>query len=142
MNNPNKKIKDFFSEYEKSFSALDIKKQAKLFSDTFISAGPKGAITQNKQQFLDMAEQMAQYYKKVGQEYAKVLSLEETPISKEYSLIKVHWGAKFKKTGDKLVEFDVSYLLQTNLPELKIIMFVAHQDEEQAMKELGITPSK
>ena len=60
------------------------------------------------------------------------------PVSDNYSLVKVHWGAKFKKTGDKLIEFDVSYLVQKTGHEPKIILFIAHQDEEKAMEELGL----
>ena len=52
----------------------------------------------------------------------------------------VHWGVTFKKTGDKLIEFDVTYFVQTTGPEPKINMFIAHQDEQQAMQELGLLP--
>ncbi len=131
-------IKRFFSEYESSFSELDLEKQAGMFADTFISAGPKGAIAESKDQFLEMAEKAVEFYGTVGQEYVKILSLSETPISNEYSMVKVHWGAKFQKTGDKLIEFDVSYLLQKIGEELKIILFIAHQDEQKAMEELGL----
>ena len=60
------------------------------------------------------------------------------PVSDDYSLVKVHWGVKFRKTKDSLIEFDVSYLVQKTGSEPKIILFIAHQDEEQAMKELGL----
>jgi hypothetical protein len=53
-------------------------------------------------------------------------------------LVKVHWRARFRKAGDKLIEFDVSYLVQKTGPEPKIILFIAHQDEQQSMKELGL----
>ena len=53
-------------------------------------------------------------------------------------MVKVHWGVTFKKTGDKLIEFDVSYFVQKTGPEPKIIMFIAHQDEGKAMKELSL----
>lgn len=36
--------KKMFEEYEKAFAALDIEKNAELFADAFISAGPRGAI--------------------------------------------------------------------------------------------------
>jgi hypothetical protein len=64
--------------------------------------------------------------------------MEETPISDQYSMVKVHWGVTFRKTGDRVIEFDVSYLVQNIGPEPKIILFIAHQDEEEAMKELGL----
>ncbi len=131
-------IKNLFAEYEKAFSALDIEKNAEFFADAFISAGPKGAIAQSKSEFLQMAGQAAEFYRSVGQEYAKILALEEFPISDHYTLVKVHWGAKFQKTGDRLIEFDVSYLVQKTGPEPKIILFIAHQDEQKAMEELGL----
>jgi hypothetical protein len=132
------RIQQLFEEYEKAFAALDTKKNASFLADTFISAGPQGAIAQNKEEFMKMADQASEFYKSIRQSYAKILHLEETPISTEYSMVKTHWGVKFKKTGDRLIEFDVTYFVQLNLPEPRIIMFIAHQDEQQAMKELGL----
>jgi len=56
--------------------------------------------------------------------------------------VKVHWGVTFEKTGDKLIEFDVSYIVQKIGEEPKIILFIAHQDEQKTMSELGLLPSK
>ena len=64
--------------------------------------------------------------------------MDEIPISNEYSMVKVRWGVTFRKTGNRLIEFDVTYFIQKTGPEPKIIMFIAHQDEEKAMKELGL----
>jgi hypothetical protein len=33
-------------------------------------------------------------------------------MQKKYSMVHVHWGAAFEKTGDKPIEFDVTYILQ------------------------------
>jgi hypothetical protein len=85
-----------------------------------------------------MASKAAEFYRSVGQTSAKILSMDENPISNEYSMVKVHWGVTFKKTGNKLIEFDVTYFIQKTGSEPKIIMFIAHQDEERAMKELGL----
>jgi len=134
----NKNLEAFFSEYERAFSSFDFKRQAELFGDVFISAGPRGAVAQNKPEFLKLAEQAVEFYKRIGQTSAKILSLEETPVSHEYSMVKVHWGVTFQKTGTRLIEFDVSYFIQMTDPEPKIIMFIAHQDEQKAMQEMGL----
>jgi len=131
-------IKKLFIEYEKAFSALDVAKNAEFFADIFISAGPRGAIAQSKAEFLKLADKAAEFYRSVGQTSARILTLQETPISDEYSMVRVHWGVTFKKTGDKLIEFDVSYFVQKTGPEPRIIMFIAHQDEQKAMQELGL----
>lgn len=132
-------VKKLFADYEKAFDALDIEKQVDFFADTFISAGPKGTIAQGRDQFMKMSRQAADYYRKLGQTGARILSMKETPISDQYSFVTVHWGATFRKTGDKPVEFDVTYVLMRVDPKKpRIIMFVTHQDEEETMKELGL----
>lgn len=134
----NEDVRKLFAEYEKLFDALDVAGQARFFADSFISAGPHGAIAQSKAEFLKMAEQAAAFYKSVGQTSAKILSIEEIPISDKYSLVRVHWAATFQKTGTKTVEFDVSYVVQRMGEEPKIILFITHQNEQQAMNELGL----
>ncbi|MDQ1280521.1 MAG: uncharacterized protein QG670_1784 [Thermoproteota archaeon] len=131
-------VKKFFAEYEKAFIALEVERQVPMFAEHFMSAGPKGNIARSRDEFEKMAHQAAEFYKSVGQTEAKILYMWETPISNEYSMVLVHWGVKFKKTGDKLIEFDVTYFIQNPVSDPKIIMFIAHQDEEKAMKELGL----
>jgi hypothetical protein len=132
-------VKKLFAGYEKAFSTLDFEKNAEFFADSFISAGPNGIITRSKAEFLKEARKASEFYKSIGQQSAKIISLDEIPISDQYSMIKVHWGVTFRKTGDKLIGFDVSYIVQKIGQEPKIILFIAHQDEQKAMKELGLT---
>lgn len=132
-------IKKLFTEYEKAFNALEVEKQVPFFAEHFISAGPRGSIAVGRDEFARMASKAAEFYRSVGQTSAKILSMDETPISNEYSMVKVHWGVTFKEIGSRLIEFDVTYFIQKTGPDPKIIMFIAHQDEEKAMKELGLT---
>jgi hypothetical protein len=129
--------KKLFDEYADAFDKLEIERHAPLFAEHFISAGPKGSIAQGRDQLMAMSRQGAEFYRSVGQTGAKILSMKETAISPEYSMVTVHWAASFKKL-DKPVEFDVSYFVQKTEPnDPKIIMFIAHQDEDAAMKELS-----
>ena len=127
-------IENLFIEYEKAFNDLDIKTSAEFFADTFISAGPKGTIAQNKKDFLKKAEQASAFYRSVGQSSAKIISKHIIPISDQYTMVTVHWGVTFEKTGDKLTEFDVSYIIYQPGDEPSIILFIA----QEAMKELGL----
>jgi hypothetical protein len=132
------RIEALFREYADAFSRLDGRRQAKLFADTFISAGPRGEIAVGKDQFVELSGKAAGFYRSVGQKKAELLSAEETPISPDYSLVKAHWGAWFEKTGDKPVEFDVSYIVHKTGGDPKVVLFITHQDEEEAMKQLGL----
>ena len=87
-----------------------------------------------------MADNATAFYRSVGQTSARILRIEEVPISNEYSMVKTHWGVTFRKTGDRLIGFDVTYFVMKTGPEPRIIMFIAHQDEQKAMDELGLLP--
>ena len=131
-------IDTFFADFEKHFSALDVQAQADAYADTFISAGPKGTIAQGKQDLINKAQQAADFYKSVGQTGAKIISKQEQPITNEYTMVTVHWGVTFEKTGDALNEFTVTYIIQETEAQPKIILFITHQDEQEAIQKLGL----
>jgi ketosteroid isomerase-like protein len=131
-------LKNLFTEFEKAIGALDFEKIGELYADSFMAIGPDGVITSSKAEFLEGAHQAGEFYKSIRQTSLTIVSLEETEISKHYSLVTVRWGATFSKTGDKLVEFDDSYVVQRIGPEPKIVVLIAHQDERKVLKELGL----
>lgn len=135
-----KELKDFMQAYAAAFDKLDVETQAELFSDVFLSAGPKGVIAQSKRDFKAKAHEAGEMYRRLGQNSARILTMNEHQVSEGYSLVKVHWGVTFAKTGSKLIEFDVSYLVDLTGPEPRILLFIAHQDEDEAMRELGLKP--
>ena len=85
-------VQKLFAEYEKAFATLDIEKSAGFFADAFISAGPRGAIAQNKAEFLKMAHEASEFYKRVGQTSAKSFHL-----PKPLSAMSIQWS---KSTGE------------------------------------------
>ena len=132
-----KRIKTLFDDYAKSFSALELQKHARFFADSFVAAGPKGVISQGRDEFIKNADEAAAFYRKVGQESVEIKSMKETWFSENYVMVTVHWAAHFKKLS-KPVEFDVSYLVQLTEDKPKIILFISYEDEEEVMKELGL----
>jgi hypothetical protein len=52
--------------------------------------------------------------------------------------VKIHRGATFLKTVDRMIEFNVSCLMQKTGPAPTIILSVSQHDEEQAMKVPGL----
>jgi len=127
-----------FKEYETAFDKLDVKTISGYCADSFISAGPKGSITQSRKDYEKKAEQATKFYKSVGRNSAKIISKRVMPICNDYSMVVVRWGVTFDKTGNKLIEFDTSYIIQETGSEPKIILLISHEDEEEAMKKLGL----
>ena len=131
------RVEKLFADYGKSFSALEMRRIAGLYAEQFVAAGPKGVISQGREAFLANADKAAEFYRSVGQESADLLSAKETWYGEFYVMVTIHWGVRFK-TLPELVEFDVSYLVQLTDEPPKIILFISHEDEQEAMQKLGL----
>ena len=116
---------------------MRLQKTAQLYADTFIGAGPKGIISNTRDEFIKNADKAAEFYRSVGQERAEIKSMKETWFSENYVMVTIHWAAYFKSLKEP-AEFDVSYLVQLTDETPKIILFISHEDEEEAMKKLGL----
>lgn len=140
MEQNNSVIKNFFETYALVSMEPNLERHASLYAGEFIAAGPSGsAAFKNDGKFIEWLKQVHDFNKKIGMEALRAVSVSSDPISDKYSFATVEWGAKFKKTGEKLIRFEITYLLQFIENEPKILAYVDHEDQEKAMKELGIT---
>ena len=133
-------LDNLFRDYEAAFDKLDLKKISGYCADNFISAGPGGSIAQNRKEHEKKAELAIKFYKSVGRNSARIISKRVMPICNEYSMVVVRWGVTFEKTGARLIEFDISYIVQETGIAPKIILLISHEDEGAAMKKLGLEP--
>jgi hypothetical protein len=131
------RIEKLFADYGKSFSALEMRRVAGLYAEQFVAAGPKGVISQGRDEFLANADKAAAFYRSVGQESAEMKSAKETWFGEQYVMVTIHWAVRFKSLP-RPAEFDVSYLVQLTDEEPRIILFISHEDEEETMKKLGL----
>ena len=129
-----------FKQYATAFDQMDIKAISHFCADNFMSAGPNGIISQTKQEYVEKAEQVVNFYRSIGRKSARIISKRMMPICDKYTMVVIRWGITFEKTGSALIEFDISYIIYEEEPDPKIILFISHEDEEIAMKKLGIRP--
>ena len=131
-----------FKQYETAFDKLDLKTISGYYADTFLSAGPNGIIAENKKEFEEKAEQAADFYRSVGQKSARIISKRIMPICDKYTMVVVRWGVIFEKTESKTIEFDVTYIVYETDDDPKVVFFISHEDEQEAMKKLGLPGKK
>ena len=133
-------IARLFEKYETYFRTLNFKEQARLYGRHVIAAGPHG-VAYHRNNFLNRFVfnlGMRSFYKRAGMTSVRIMNLEEFQISREYSMVKVHWGAKFEKTGSRIIEFDISYLVRKTAFQPEIILFISHEDEQALFKKYGL----
>ena len=132
-------IDSLFSQYENAFDKLDLKAISGYCADSFMSAGPKGSITQSRTEYENRADETIDFYKSNGRSSARILSKRVMPICNEYSMVVVRWGMTFEKTGARVIEFDKSYIIQEIDSDPRIILLISHEDEEEIIRKLGLT---
>ena len=131
-----------FKQYETAFNKLDLQSISHYYADTFISAGPKGIIAQNKKEFEEKAEQAVNFYRSAGQKSARIISKRIMPICDQYTMVVIRWGVTFEKTASRIIEFDITYIVYETEESARIILFITHEDEHEAMKKLSLSNKK
>lgn len=134
------KLKVFFEGVEKASNTLDLSVIDTQFADQFIFADPNGTRVIEKQKFLAALPQRQEFFKSIGHQSTKVLSLEETPIDDQYTMVKAHFLMKFRKMSGELKEANIAstYILFMKGDSPRITMQIEHEDLQQAMKDRGL----
>ena len=136
----NNLIKKFFEGVEKASNTLDLDLIGSQFADQFIFADPNGTRVIEKQKFLPALPKRQEFFKSLGHQSTKILSLEETPIDKRYTMVKAHFLMTFEKTSGQITEarIDSTYILFMNGDSPRIVMQIEHEDLQQAMQARGL----
>jgi hypothetical protein len=50
----------------------------------------------------------------------------------------VRWSARFAKTGDRAIEFEIAYLLERAGASWQLLGYVSERDEVEEMRALGL----
>ena len=132
------RLDTLFKQYETAFDKLDLDALSGYCADCFISAGPKGTISHTRKDFEENAGETLKFYQSVGRNSARIISKRVMPICETYTMVVIRWGITFEKMGDKLIEFDISYVIQETDVDPKIILLISHEDEKTAIKKLGL----
>lgn len=133
-------VEQLFRQYEQLAQQKDFAAQAKLFSHDLIGATPL-EVQHHSNNVLSRwiyDRGMAKFYSEAGLRSVKIVSMEETLISANYSSVKVRWAATFEKTGDTPIEYDITYIVRDTGKGLEIVMFIAHEDEMTTLRRYGI----
>jgi hypothetical protein len=147
MGSTNRKLEEFFREYEARFNkamtgTIDTEATANAFASCFIEASPFGVnCGKNDDQFRVMIPKGYEFYRSIGTKTMKIASLDITLLDDYHSMAKVHWQANYmKKDGsEESIDFDVIYFVQTINDQLEIFAYITG-DEQGVLRERGLIP--
>jgi hypothetical protein len=130
------RIQKFFEGVEQTSNTLDLDLINTQFADQFIFTDPYGTRVVEKQKFLAFLPQRREFFKSIGHQSTKVLSLDETQLDEQYTMVKAHFLMQFKKVSGEIAEANVdsTYFLFMKGDSPKIVMHMEHEDVKEAMQ--------
>jgi len=132
-------LRQFFDRYAELSTGSTPEALSPLYAPTFIVAGPEGSQAfPNDDKFLDWLRQIHAFNQQYGMRGLEVRQLQEVPLSPIHTLATVTWGARFEKTGDRLIEFTIAYLVERAGQNWTILAYVSERDQAGEMKRLGL----
>ena len=134
------KITAFFEGVEQASNSLNLDLIDSQYTDQFIFADPYRTRVVEKQMFLPFLPKRHEFFKSLGHQSTRVLSLEETPIDDQYTMVKVHFLMQFQQSSGELKEakVDSTYILFIKGEMPRIVMHIEHEDLKEAMQARGL----
>jgi hypothetical protein len=129
----------FFSRYAQLSTGPRPEDLAPLYAPTFIVGGPEGSQAfANDARFIEWLQQVTTFNRKRGMQALTVVSIRDISLSPLHTLASVTWGARFEATGDRLVEFEISYLLEVSADAWRILAYISRADQQREMERAGL----
>lgn len=129
----------FFSRYAQLSLGPQPEALAGLYAPTFIVAAPEGSHAfANDGRFLDWLRQMSAFNRQHGMRSLTVVSIQRIDLSPLHALATVTWGARFDKTGDRMIEFAIHYLLERSDSDWRILSYISRESQNAEMAKAGL----
>jgi hypothetical protein len=132
-------LEQFFRDYGRAAMGDDPAAIAAFYAESFLVAGPQGSATfPNDDQFLAWLRRLHDFNRQAGMLSMEPVAVAGTAVAPGYDLARVTWGARFQKTGDELIRFAITYIIRHTDQGPKLIAYISHEDQEEAMRAHGL----
>jgi hypothetical protein len=125
------KVASFFEHYRAALAASDIKAIASAYEDHFLMSGPAGQeYVKNGRAFKTSLRKSAKFYQYMGVNNVKVTKFDCSVLDKHHAGVEVEWQL-LDRDGAELIRHNVSYIIYVGRKGIRIIFFIAHNEEER-----------
>lgn len=136
-------MQQWFRDYAEAVSRFDADRVSRQYADCYVEAGPGGShCIRNDETFRKALRQKREFMSGLGFKSAKAVSVVDSRLDQNYSMVKVHWRMEFEnKPGRRIdAEFDNTYFVRHEGYDARVVCYISHQDEEKTMRDLGLLP--
>ena len=128
----------FFEGYATASISGTAEEMAAFYAEGFVAAGPEGAFGGlNDEKFLAWLGRVRQVNEERGMQSLRPAEVrEESAVGPHHRLVSVRWATQFEATGERSIEFTISYLLHLKGP--RIVAYVSHESEAGRVEAEGL----
>jgi len=135
-------VQEFFDQYARSRSTMDIDRIASQYADSCMLAAADGAQVAEKPAILAGFTKALALLKTVGHTSTRVSSLDETSVDEHYAMVRAQFVWRFEKAAAPPidVEVDSMFILYFKDDVRKIVLHHEHEDFWQVLRTRGVLP--
>jgi hypothetical protein len=136
-----KRIQTFFDAYATSSLAGDADDVGKAYFSTYIEAAPSTVEVFNvDDEYKCAVKTKAGAMKKLGLVASEIDIIGTRLLAPNHHLVDAQWRLRFVREGKDAAQatFRISYVVRLHDEDLKILLALSHEDEEQALQKLDL----
>jgi ketosteroid isomerase-like protein len=136
-------VQEFFAQYARSRSAMDIDRLVSQYAESCLFAAPDGPRVADKQAILEGFPKALQLLKSVGHTSTTLVSLDETRVDEHYTMVRAQFEWRFEKVAAPPIDVtvDSAFILYINDGVPMIVLHHEHEDFWQLLRARGVLPA-
>jgi hypothetical protein len=140
MNVASPAVQEFFEQYARSRSAMEIDRLVSQYADTCMFAGPDGARVVEREAVLAGFPKALELLRTVGHTSTRLASLDETRVDEHYAMVRAQFVWRFEKATVPPIDVtvDSTFILYVTDGVPRIVFQHEHEDFWQALRTRGL----
>jgi hypothetical protein len=133
-------VEQFLQNYADLSDRGDVSGLVACFADVFVAGGPQGAQGVRAGDFALALPKRYEMFARMGCRKTELIGIEETRIDARYVWVRTWWRLTFERPEREpmLLDVESTYLIDAGVEPMRFLVYLAHQDIFEKLKELGI----
>jgi hypothetical protein len=132
----------FVRSFEHNSASGNTSEVVKQFAEQFLVISPHGAQCVRSAEFAAALPKRKELFDTLGRQSSELIGLEELRLDNRYTLAKTRWRFIFQPLGalvdkQEVVEVESTFMIDTGVEPFQIILYLAHQNIIEILKERG-----
>jgi hypothetical protein len=133
----------FIRSFENNSASGNASEAGKQFAEQFLVVSPRGAQCVRSVDFAAALPKRKELFDSLGRQSSELIGLKKLRLDHRYALAKTRWRFIFQSLVYKpeVVEVESTFMIDTGVEPFQIILYLAHQNIMEILKQRGLMTS-